>query len=65
MLDEDFILDKVLDEPNRRRYYPDLEIYLKKQEEYVNFTKQYNDIDEVIEIHDAYEYIDNLKHFIY
>ena len=65
MLDKDFILDKVLNEPNRKRYYPDLETYLRKQEEYVNFTKQYNDISEVIEIRDAYNYIDNLKHFIY
>lgn len=65
MLDKNFIQDKVLNEPNRKRYYPDLETYLKKQEEYVNFTKQYNDISEVIEIRDAYNYIDNLKHFIY
>ena len=65
MLDENFIQDKVLNEPNRKRYYPDLETYLKKQEEYVNFTKQYNDIGEVIEIRDAYQYIDNLKHLIY
>lgn len=65
MLDKNFIQDKVLNEPNRKRYYPDLETYLKKQEEYINFTKQYNDIDEVIEIRDAYQYIDNLKHLIY
>lgn len=65
MLDKNFIQDKVLNEPNRKRYYPDLETYLKKQEEYVNFTKQYNDISEVIEIRDAFNYIDNLKHFIY
>ena len=65
MLDKNFIQDKVLNEPNRKRYYPDLETYLKKQEEYVNFTKQYNDISEVVEIRDAYKYIDNLKHFIY
>ena len=65
MLDKDFIQDKVLNEPNRKRYYPDMETYLKRQEEYVKFTKQYNDIDEVIEIRDAYQYIDNLKHLIY
>ena len=67
MLDKDFILDKVLNEPNRRRYYPDLEIYLKRQEEYVEFTKKYNSIEkeDIIEIHDAYEYINNLKNFIY
>lgn len=67
MLDEDFIVDKVLNEPNRKRYYPDLETYLKRQEEYVEFTKKYNNIGEedVINITNAYEYIDNLKYFIY
>ena len=67
MLDKEFILDKVLSEPNRKRYYPDLDIYLKKQEEYVEFTKKYNGIERenIIEIYDAYEYINNLKNFIY
>ena len=67
MLDKDFILDKVLNEPNRRRYYPDLETYLKKQEEYIKFTIKYNGIEkeDIIEIYNAYEYINNLKYFIY
>ena len=67
MLDKEFILDKVLSEPNRKRYYPDLDIYLKKQGEYIEFTKKYNGIEKenVIEIYDAYEYINNLKNFIY
>lgn len=67
MLDKDFIVDKVLEEPNRKRYYPDLETYLKKQEEYVEFTKKYNKIkdENVINIHDAYDFIENIKYLIY
>lgn len=67
MLDKDFIVDKVLKEPNRKRYYPDLETYLKKQDEYVEFTKKYNKIkdENVINIHDAYDFIENIKHLIY
>lgn len=62
MLDEDFIENRVLNEINRLRYYPDLETYLKRQEEYVEFTKRYNHIDEVIEIRNAYDYIESLNY---
>lgn len=62
MLDKDFIENRVLNEINRLRYYPDLETYLKRQEEYVEFTKRYNHIDEVIEIHNAYDYIESLNY---
>jgi hypothetical protein len=62
MLDEDFIENRVLSEINRLRYYPDLETYLKRQEEYVEFTKRYNHIDEVIEIRNAYDYIESLNY---
>ncbi len=61
MLDKNFIQEKVLNEPNRLRYYPDLETYLRRQEEYVEFTKKYNCIDEVIEIRDAYNYINSIN----
>ena len=62
MLDKDFIENRVLNEINRLRYYPDLETYLKRQEEYVEFTKRYNHIDEVIKIHNAYDYIESLNY---
>jgi hypothetical protein len=62
MLDKDFIENRVLNEINRLRYYPDLETYLKRQEEYVEFTKRYNHIDEVIEIRNAYDYIESLNY---
>lgn len=62
MLDKDFIENRVLNEINRLRYYPDLETYLKRQEEYVEFTKKYNHIDEVIEIRNAYDYIEGLNY---
>lgn len=62
MLDEDFIENRVLNEINRLRYYSDLETYLKRQEEYVEFTKRYNHIDEVIEIRNAYDYIESLNY---
>ena len=62
MLDEDFIENRVLNEINRLRYYPDLETYLKRQEEYVEFTKRYNHIDEVVEIRNAYDYIESLNY---
>lgn len=62
MLDEDFIENRVLNEINRLRYYPNLETYLKRQEEYVEFTKRYNHIDEVIEIRNAYDYIESLNY---
>lgn len=67
MKDEDFIIEKVLEEPNRKRYYPDLETYLRRQDEYVEFTKKYNNIgdENIINITNAYKYIDNLKYFIY
>lgn len=61
MLDKKFIEEKILTEPNRKRYYPDVETYLKKQEEYVEFTKRYNEIDEEILITDAYEYLKRLQ----
>lgn len=62
MLDKDFIENRVLNEINRLRYYPNLETYLKRQEEYVEFTKRYNHIDEVIEIRNAYDYIESLNY---
>lgn len=61
MLDEEFIKTKVLNEPNRLRYYPNLETYLRRQKEYVEFTKKYNSIDEVIEIRNAFSYIESIN----
>lgn len=61
MEDTDFILNKVLNEPHRRNTYPNIEIYLKEQENYVQFTKQYNQIDSIIHITDAMDYIKKLS----
>lgn len=60
MKDKDFIMNHVLNEENRLRYYPDIDTYFSKQNSYVQFTKKYNKIDEVIEIEDAFKYINNL-----
>lgn len=57
MRDEDFIVNKVINERHRSALYPDLSTYLSKQDEYVKFTKKYNDIDDEIIIADAKDYI--------
>lgn len=62
MEDKDFIINKVLIEDHRKSIYPNLDIYLTKQNEYVEFTKKWNKIDETIIINDARTYIeDSLK----
>lgn len=57
MEDKDFIINKVLTEPHRCALYPDINSYMRKQEEYVNFTLKHNDISETISIPDANYYI--------
>lgn len=61
MKDPGFIIDKVLMEESRKRRFPTLDDYLIAQESYVKFTKKYNQIDEIIEILDAWKYIKELK----
>jgi hypothetical protein len=60
MLDEKFIAEKVLSEKTRADCFQGVEDYLEKQEDYVKFTKKYNDITEIIEIKDAREYLESL-----
>lgn len=68
MRDEDFIASKVLNGDEsyyRKRLYPDLSTYLKKQDEYIDFTCKYNLINEVIPIYNAREYIENELNLLY
>ena len=60
MLDEKFIAEKVLSEKTRANCFQGVEEYLKKQKEYVEFTKKYNNISEEIKITDAREYLGTL-----
>lgn len=57
--DKDFIENVILNEPSRREKFPNVDSYLKEQENYINFTKTYNDITEIIEITNAEDYIIN------
>lgn len=57
MRDENFIINEVLKDRYRRTLYPDLSTYLEKQDDYVRFTRKYNDIDEEVVIADAKDYI--------
>lgn len=62
MKDEDFITNRVLNGDGsyyRKRLYPDLDTYLKKQNEYIDFTCKYNLINEVVPILNARDYIEN------
>lgn len=58
--DEEFIKTHVLKENHRNQIFPDVQTYLKNQEQYVYFTKTYNQIDEIIEITNARDYIENI-----
>lgn len=61
MLDEKFIAEKVLSEKTRADCFQGVEEYLKKQENYVEFTRTYNHIDEEIKIVDAKDYLMHLR----
>lgn len=59
--DIDFIKNVVLKEETRSDRFPNgVEDYLRAQDLYVDFTKQFNKIDEVIEITNAKDYLKNL-----
>ena len=64
MKDEDFIKTKVLSDPHRRAVLPNLRTYLERQEEYIDFTKTWNKIDQEIIIKDAYDYIKNINKWL-
>lgn len=57
MLDKDFIKKKTLSEETRAQWFKGVEDYLEKQKEYVEYTKKYNNITEIIEIKDAESYL--------
>ncbi len=57
MEDTEFIQRTILKDPLRARTYPDLESYLTRQSEYVQFTKNWNQVDEEIRIPDAMSYL--------
>ena len=60
MHDKKFIAEKVLPEQSRAECFKNPDDYLRKQEEYVDFTKTYNEISETIDIENAWEYLENL-----
>ena len=58
--DREFIENVVLSEKTRREVFPDLDTYLKCQDQYVKFCEKYNDISEVITINNAKSYLESL-----
>lgn len=59
--DVEFIKDVVLKEQTRAERFPGgVEDYLRAQDLYIDFTKRFNKIDEVIEITNAKNYLKNL-----
>lgn len=59
--DVDFIKDVVLKEETRSDRFPNgVDDYLKAQDLYIDFTKRFNKIDEVIEITNAKDYLKRL-----
>ena len=58
--DVEFIEKVILNEPHRRAIFPDVDSYMKKQEEYINFTRKYNNITKTIKIENAKEYLGSL-----
>lgn len=59
--DEDFIKNVVLQEPTRQKTFKgDPRLYMDLQERYVEWTKKYNKIDEVIEIYNAKDYLEGV-----
>ena len=58
--DRDFIENTVLSEPTRREIFENADIYLEKQDLYVNFTKRFNKISEIVEIDCAAKFLEEL-----
>lgn len=67
MEDDEFIENEVLNEKkdgrHRKSIYPNLSIYKEKQNEYIDFTTNYNSIDKTIVITDAWDYINKLNNY--
>lgn len=60
MNDTGFIADTILSEPTRGKWFSDVNDYLRKQEEYIEFTKTNNNIDTEIKIENAKDYLGKL-----
>ena len=57
--DIEFVKDVAFQDPYRRKTFKnDPEYYMKLQDQYVEYTKKYNQIDRVIEIKNAKEYLE-------
>lgn len=60
--DKDFINNRILSEPSRAETFPGgIKEYLEKQEEYIDFTTKYNDINSIIEIDNAREFLESIN----
>lgn len=59
MEDRDFIIKSINSHPSRQ-LFKDVDDYLAKQKEYVDFTRKYNNIDNTITITSAKNYITGL-----
>lgn len=60
--DINFIKDTILKEPTRKEVFPGgLDDYLENQERYIEFTKKYNNISDIVYINNAMNYINNLS----
>lgn len=58
--DREFIENVVLSEKTRCEVFPDLDTYLKCQDQYVKFCEKYNDISEAITINNSRSYLESL-----
>lgn len=59
--DPDFVRERVFSDPYRNTTFRgDLDLYLRMQEEYIQFTKTWNIIDREIVIESAKEYIEKI-----
>lgn len=59
--DYEFVRDVVLNEPTRReRFLGGVDDYMLSQDRYIEFTKKFNNISEIIEITNARDYLRSL-----
>ena len=57
--DPNFVVEKVFEDPYRKATFSgDLNLYLRMQEEYIQFTKAWNNITREVVIENAKEYIE-------
>lgn len=59
--DPNFVIEKVFEDPHRKATFSgDVNLYLRMQEEYIQFTKTWNTIDREVIIENAKEYIEEI-----